>query len=201
MPYLKNDIIMKIEIQKLECLSQISSAIIDEPTLALADFGIERDSNTNLLTYTGNVDSKVNTQYSPIVDILSEFMGQSVTATGTALSTIGLVAGVTGVGISAIGIVVAAAPSILLWGIKKYKEKKREQEQKDRMYKELIAKQQSAINKQLQVNRELEERLRDQKAEIEQMKKIIAELQHKLKNLTEIFELLTEQLNQFIPAA
>lgn len=192
---------MKIEIQKLECLSQISSAIIDEPTLALADFGIERDSNTNLLTYTGNVDSKVKTQYTRIVDILSEFVGQSVAATGTALSTIGLVAGVTGVGISAIGSGVVVAPLIFVLGIRKYKEKKREQEQKDRMYQELIAKQQAAINKQLQVNRELEERLRDQKAEIEQMKIIIAELQHKLKNLTEIFELLTEQLNQFIPAA
>lgn len=142
---------MKIEIQKLECLSQISSAIIDEPTLALADFGIERDSNTNLLTYTGNVDSKVKTQYTRIVDILSEFVGQSVAATGTALSTIGLVAGVTGVGISAIGSGVVVAPLIFVLGIRKYKEKKREQEQKDRMYQELIAKQQAAINKQLQV--------------------------------------------------
>lgn len=208
MPCLKNDIIMKKEIQQLECLSQISSAIINKPTLSIADFGVGRDNRTNLLTYTGTVDSNVRMQYASIAAASVALTGAGVVATGTALSTIGLVAGATAAGsfaaaggVSTTGIGLAVAPFILLWGLKKYKEKKREQEQKDRMYREIVAKQQAAINKQKQINRELEEKLRDQKATTEQLKIEVARLKQEIDNLTELIQILTEQINQFKQAA
>lgn len=208
MPCLKNDIIMKKEIQQLECLSQISSAIINQPTLSLADFGVGRDNRTNSLTYTGTVDSNVRMQYASIAAASVALTGAGVVATGTALSTMGLVAGATVAGslaaaggVSTTGVGLAVAPFILLWGLKKYKEKKREQEQKDRMYRELVAKQQAAINKQKQINRELEEKLRDQKATTEQLKIEVARLKQEIDNLMELIQILTEQINQFKQAA
>lgn len=188
---------MKKEIQQLECLSQISSAIINQPTLSLSDFGVGRDNSTNLLTYTGSVDSNMRMQYASIAAASVALTGAGVVTTGTALSTIGFVAGTT-VGM---GFFPVIAPFILLWGLKKYKEKKREQEQKDRMYKELIAKRQAAINRQKQINRELEEKFRDQKATTEQLKIEVAKLKQENQNLMELFQILTEQINQFKQAA
>lgn len=205
---------MKKEIQQLECLSQISSAIINQPTLSLADFGVGRDNRTNLLTYTGTVDSNVRMQYASIAAASVALTGAGVVATGTDLSTLVLVAGATAAGsiavagsiaaaggVSTTGIGLAVAPFILLWGLKKYKEKKREQEQKDRMYRELVAKQQAAINKQKQINRELEEKLRDQQATTEQLKIEVARLKQEIDNLMELIQILTEQINQFKQAA
>lgn len=199
---------MKKEIQQLECLSQISSAIINKPTLSLADFGVGRDNRTNLLTYTGTVDSNVRMQYASIAAASVALTGAGVVATGTALSTIGLAAGATAVGSLATaggalttGIGSAVVPFILLWGLKKYKEKKKEQEQKDRMYREIIAKQQAAINKQKQINHELEEKLRDQHATTEQLKIEVARLKQEIDNLMELIQTLTEQINQFKQAA
>lgn len=199
---------MKKEIQQLECLSQISSAIIDNPTFSIANFGIGRASGTCKLMYTGLVASTVISQYKPIADASVELTGAEVVATGNALSNLGLVASAAAAGslaaaagASATGIGLAATPFILLWGLNKYKEKKREQEVKDRMYKELIAKQQAAINKQKQIYRELEEKLRDQNATTEQLKKEVARLKQEIANLKEIIEILTEQINQFNQAA
>ena len=118
---MKNDIIMKKEIQQLECLSQISSAIINEPTLSIGDPGVGSDKRTNLLTYTGTVDSNVRMQYASIAAASVALTGAGVVATGTALSTIGLVAGATAAGsfaaaggVSTTGIGLAVAPFILL---------------------------------------------------------------------------------------
>lgn len=199
---------MKKEIQQLECLSQISSAIINQPTISLADFGVGRDNRTNLLTYTGTVDSNVRMQYASIAAASVALSGAGVVATGTALSTLGLVAGATAAGsiaaaggVSTTGIGLAVVPFILLWGLIIYKRKKREQEQKDRMYRELVAKQQAAINKQKQINRELEEKLRDQQATTEQLKIEVARLKQEIDNLMELIQILTEQINQFKQAA
>lgn len=199
---------MKKEIQQLECLSQISSAIINQPTLSLADFGVGRDNRTNLLTYTGTVGSNVRMQYASIAAASVALTGAGVVATGTALSTLGLVAGATAAGsiaaaggVSTTGIGLAVVPFILLWGLIIYKRKKREQEQKDRMYRELVAKQQAAINKQKQINRELEEKLRDQQATTEQLKIEVARLKQEIDNLMELIQILTEQINQFKQAA
>lgn len=188
---------MKKEIQQLECLSQISSAIINQPTLSLSDFGVGRDNSTNLLTYTGSVDSNVRMQYASIAAASVALTGASVVTTGTALSTIGLVAGTT-VGM---GFFPVIAPFIILWGLKKYEEKKSEQEQKDRMYKELIAKQQAAINRLKQKIRELEEKHRDQQATTEQLKIKDARLKQEIDNLNELIQILIEQNNQFKQAA
>lgn len=199
---------MKKEIQQLECLSQISSAIINQPTLSLADFGVGRDNRTNLLTYTGTVDSNVRMQFASIAAASVALTGAGVVATGTALSTLGLVAGATAAGsiaaacgVSTTGIGLAVAPFILLWGLQKYKEKKREQEQKDRMYRELVAKQQAAINKLKQNIRELEEKRRDQKATTEQLQNEVERLKQEIDNLKELIQILTEQINQFKQAA
>ena len=78
---------------------------------------------------------------------------------------------------------------------------KREQEEKDRMYREIIKKQQAAINKQKIINRELEEAIRRAQAKNESSKKDIDKLKEKIKHLQEVIDLLTEQMNAFGNAA
>ena len=65
------------------------------------------------------------------------------------------------------------------------------------MYREIIAKQQAAINRQKQINRELELKLRSQNSTMEQYKKEIEELTKKISHLVEVIEVLSEQINQF----
>ena len=56
-------------------------------------------------------------------------------------------------------------------------------QEKERMYREIIAKQQAAIKKQQEVNRELERQLRDSQASNRQNQEEIKRLKEQLKNL------------------
>lgn len=69
------------------------------------------------------------------------------------------------------------------------------------MYREIIKKQQAAINKQKDINRKLEEALRCAQAKNDNNNKDIENLKNQIKNLQEVIELLTEQLNAFGNAA
>ena len=187
---------MKQEIKQLECLSHIASAIIENPSLSLSDFGIEKESSTERLKYT---------EFKPWNAVsIAHLSNKYVIASSSNLSAIGLVAGATAAvataaasGASATGIGIVVAPLILLWGYKKYKAKKLEQEQKERMYKELVAKRQAAINRNKQIYHELELKLRSQNSTMEQYKKEIEELKKQNSHLGELFEVLSEQMNQF----
>lgn len=181
---------MKNEIKQLECLLQISSAIIATPLYSLSSFGIMNDPRTKKLIYTGKIDSLAKANYATVAAAAHSLSGAAAIVTTSALKSFGLIAGA-GVlaaagGASATGVGLAVAPFILLWGYKKYKQKKREEEQKERMYQELIAKQQAAINRQKEINRELEERLRKQ-----------SEIYQERSNLKELIDVLTEQINKF----
>ena len=178
---------MANEIKKLECLSQISSAIIATPSYSLSSFGILKDPGTKQLTYTGNIESSAKADYA--------------TAAAASIALIDAATIVTTSALASFGLGLAVAPFILLWGYKKYKQKKREQEQKERMYRELVAKQQAAINRQKEINRKLEERLRQQQVSTEQLKAEIARLRQQIANLIELIEVLTQQINNFNNAA
>jgi DNA repair exonuclease SbcCD ATPase subunit len=200
---------MAKEIKQLECLSQISSAIIANPSYSLSSFGILKDPGTKQLIYTGNIESSAKADYATVAAASIALTGAATIVTTSALSSFGLIAGA-GVlagagaaagGVSATGVGLAVAPFILLWGYKIYKQKKREQEQKERMYRELVAKLQAAINRQKEINRKLEERLRQQQASTEQLKAEIARLRQEIANLMELIEVLTQQINNFKNAA
>lgn len=199
---------MANEIKQLECLSQISSAIIATPSYSLSSFGILKDPGTKQLIYTGNIESSAKADYATAAAASIALTGAKILVSKPALESFGLIdagvlAGVVAAagGTSATGVGLAVAPFILLWGYKKYKQKKREQEQKERMYRELVAKQQAAINSQKEINRKLEERLRQQQASTEQLKAEIARLRQEIANLMELIEVLTQQINNFKNAA
>lgn len=63
-------------------------------------------------------------------------------------------------------------------------------QEKERMYREIIAKQQAAIKKQQEVNRELERRLQDSQASNRQNQEEIKRLKEQLKNLEDVIKLL-----------
>jgi DNA repair exonuclease SbcCD ATPase subunit len=184
---------MANEIKQLECLSQISSAIIATPSYSLSSFGILKDPGTKQLTYTGNIESSAKADYAKAAAASIALTGAATIVTMSALARLGLM--IAGVG------VLPVPQLILLWGYKKYKQKKREQEQKERMYRELVAKLQAAINRQKEINRKLEERLRQQQASTEQLKAEIARLRQEIANLMELIEVLTQQINNFKNAA
>ena len=69
------------------------------------------------------------------------------------------------------------------------------------MYREIIAKQQAAINKQKEINRQLEEQLRQANDTNTSNQQNIEYLKQQIVNLQEVIELLTEQLSQFKNAA
>lgn len=79
--------------------------------------------------------------------------------------------------------------------------KKREQEEKDRMYQEVIRKQQAAINKQREINRQLEEELRKAERTNETNQEKIEDLEQQIDNLEEVIDLLGQQAEQFENAA
>ena len=63
-------------------------------------------------------------------------------------------------------------------------------QEKERMYREIIAKQQAAIKKQQEVNRELERRLRESQASNRQNQEEIRRLREQVKNLEDVIALL-----------
>jgi hypothetical protein len=62
--------------------------------------------------------------------------------------------------------------------------------EKERIYKEIIAKQQAAINRQREINRELEKRLRVADMKNSQQQREVAELKKQISNLSDVLNLL-----------
>lgn len=69
---------------------------------------------------------------------------------------------------------------------------KKQDQEKERMYREIIRKQQAAIAKQREINRELEKRERHHSSEGINQKKQIEELQKQVENLEEVINKLEE---------
>ena len=70
------------------------------------------------------------------------------------------------------------------------RDKQKAREEKERIYKEIIAKQQAAINRQREINRQLEILLREAQTDNNKNKYEIARLREQIKNLEEVIQLL-----------
>lgn len=74
--------------------------------------------------------------------------------------------------------------------------KQKAREEKERMYKEIIAKQQAAINRQREINRQLEILLRESQYDNDKNKEEIVNLRKQVKNLEEVINLLVQSAKQ-----
>ena len=81
--------------------------------------------------------------------------------------------------------------------LKWIKDKLQGNQEKERMYREIISKQQAAIRKQQEVNRKLEQRLRMAEEENRQNQEEIIRLRTQLKNLSDLIKLLKQAQSQF----
>ncbi|MDH8702749.1 hypothetical protein M2138_002120 [Dysgonomonadaceae bacterium PH5-43] len=195
---------MTNELTSIQQLIAVSTAIIETPSLSVRDFGIEQEKKSNKLIWSGVVTAAVFGTYAGLAETIasSACVGTSVMITSSALTGIGLAA-LAGVGAAAAGagavpiIGWPAAVLIATYGINKYRKAKKEELEKERMYREIIKKQQAAINKQKNKVTELETLLRDKEATNNQNTKRIKDLEQQIANLAEIFEILTMQSNNF----
>lgn len=195
---------MANELTSIQQLIAVSTAIIETPFLSVRDFGIEQEKKSNKLIWSGAVTAAAFGTYAGLAETIasSACVGASVVIASSALTGIGLAA-LAGVGAAAAGagtvpiIGWATAALIATYGINKYRKAKKEELEKERMYREIIKKQQAAINKQKDKITELETLLRDKEATNNQNAKRIKDLEQQIANLAEIIEILTMQSNNF----
>lgn len=195
---------MANELTSIQQLIAVSTAIIETPSLSVRDFGIEQEKKSNKLIWSGAVTAAAFGTYAGLAETIasSACVGTSVVIASSVLTGIGLAA-LAGVGAAAAGagavpiIGWAAAALIATYGINKYRKAKKEELEKERMYREIIKKQQTAINKQKNKITELETLLRDKEATNNQNAKRIKDLEQQIANLAEIIEILTMQSNNF----
>ena len=195
---------MANELTSIQQLIAVSTAIIETPSLSVRDFGIEQEKKSNKLIWSGAVTAAAFGTYAGLAATIasSACVGTSVVIASSALTGIGLAA-LAGVGAAAAGagavpiIGWAAAALIATYGINKYRKAKKEELEKERMYREIIKKQQAAINKQQNKITELETLLCDKEATNNQNAKRIKDLEQQIANLAEIIEILTMQSNNF----
>lgn len=199
---------MNKKLAKIQYLMDGATVIINNPSKSLKDtIGVYKDAS-NIWKYsavTGLISNSLAlsagiTAGSAVVVGSSALSGigiAALTAAGAAAS--GAVAAGTGLsatGVGAIvGVVLIAGGGLTLYKVKQ--KAKKEQAEKDRMYREIIKKQQAAIHKQQAINKELEEALHRAQAQNEANNIDIENLKEKLKNLQEVIELLTEQIKAF----
>ena len=201
---------MNKELVKIQFLLDGVTSVINDPSKSLKNTICVYKDSSNIWKYAGGgalsalaVSAGITAGSSVVVgtSALSGLGMAALTAAGAAGS--GAVAA--GAGLSATGVgVIVGGILVVGGGIALYKAKqkaKKEQEEKDRMYREIIKKQQAAINKQKNINRKLEEALRSEQAKNDNNIKDIENLKNQIKNLQEVIELLTEQLNAFGNAA
>ena len=182
------------------------TSVINDPSKSLKNTICGYKDSSNIWKYAGGgafsalaVSAGITAGSSVVVgtSALSGLGMAALTAAGAAGS--GAVAA--GAGLSATGVgVIVGGILVVGGGIALYKAKqkaKKEQEENDRMYREIIKKQQAAINKQKEINRILEEALRSEQDKNDNNNKDIENLKNQIKNLQEVIELLTEQLNEF----
>lgn len=195
---------MDKNLKSIEQLCQISGAIIGRPSLSLKDFGIEKHPKTNTLIYTGEVTIGAKAFASSVVAGVMASAGSAVIVGSGTLSGMGIIAGAAAGGAAgaagasaATGIGIGVAVAIVIEGAFYYRKKKKEKREKERLFREIIRKQQAAINRMQAINIELEKKLRGQQSENEQLKQEIKRLQQNMNNLGELIEVLEEQLKQF----
>ena len=201
---------MNKELVKIQFLLDGVTSVINDPSKSLKNTICVYKDSSNIWKYTGGgalsalaVSAGITAGSSVVVgsSALSGLGMAALTAAGAAGS--GVVAA--GAGLSATGIgVIVGGILIVGGGIALYKAKqkakqkaKKEKEEKVRMYREIIKKQQAAINKEKDFNRKLEEALRREQGKSDNKNKDIENLKYQIKNLQEVIELLTEQLNAF----
>ena len=201
---------MNKELVKIQFLLDGVTSVINDPSKSLKDTICVYKDSSNIWRYAGGgalsalaVSAGITAGSSVVVgsSALSGLGMAALTAAGAAGS--GAVAA--GAGLSATGIgVIVGGILIVGGGIALYKAKqkakqkaKKEKEEKVRMYREIIKKQQAAINKEKDFNRKLEEALRREQGKSDNKNKDIENLKYQIKNLQEVIELLTEQLNAF----
>lgn len=201
---------MNKELLKIQFMLDGVTSVINDPSKSLKDTICVYKDSSNIWRYAGGgalsalaVSAGITAGSSVVVgsSALSGLGMAALTAAGAAGS--GAVAA--GAGLSATGIgVIVGGILIVGGGIALYKAKqkakqkaKKEKEEKDRMYREIIKKQQAAINKEKDFNRKLEEALRREQGKSDNKNKDIENLKYQIKNLQEVIELLTEQLNAF----
>ena len=205
---------MNKELLKIQFMLDGVTSVINDPSKSLKDTICVYKDSSNIWRYAGGgalsalaVSAGITAGSSVVVgsSALSGLGMAALTAAGAAGS--GAVAA--GAGLSATGIgVIVGGILIVGGGIALYKAKqkakqkaKKEKEEKVRMYREIIKKQQAAINKEKDFNRKLEEALRREQGKSDNKNKDIENLKYQIKNLQEVIELLTEQLNAFGNAA
>ena len=201
---------MNKELLKIQFMLDGVTSVINDPSKSLKDTICVYKDSSNIWKYAGGgalsalaVSAGITAGSSVVVgsSALSGLGMAALTAAGAAGS--GAVAA--GAGLSATGIgVIVGGILIVGGGIALYKAKqkakqkaKKEKEEKVRMYREIIKKQQAAINKEKDFNRKLEEALRREQGKSDNKNKDIENLKYQIKNLQEVIELLTEQLNAF----
>ena len=201
---------MNKELVKIQFMLDGVTSVINDPSKSLKDTICVYKDSSNIWRYAGGgalsalaVSAGITAGSSVVVgsSALSGLGMAALTAAGAAGS--GVVAA--GAGLSATGIgVIVGGILIVGGGIALYKAKqkakqkaKKEKEEKVRMYREIIKKQQAAINKEKDFNRKLEEALRREQGKSDNKNKDIENLKYQIKNLQEVIELLTEQLNAF----
>ena len=201
---------MNKELLKIQFMLDGVTSVINDPSKSLKDTICVYKDSSNIWRYAGGgtlsalaVSAGITAGSSVVVgsSALSGLGMAALTAAGAAGS--GVVAA--GAGLSATGIgVIVGGILIVGGGIALYKAKqkakqkaKKEKEEKVRMYREIIKKQQAAINKEKDFNRKLEEALRREQGKSDNKNKDIENLRYQIKNLQEVIELLTEQLNAF----
>ena len=195
---------MNKELVKIQFMLDGVTSVINDPSKSLKNTICVYKDSSNIWKYAGGgalsalaVSAGITAGSSVVVgsSALSGLGMAALTAAGAAGS--GVVAA--GAGLSATGIGVIVGGGIALYKAKqKAKQKaKKEKEEKVRMYREIIKKQQAAINKDKDFNRKLEEALRREQGKSDNKNKDIENLKYQIKNLQEVIELLTEQLNAF----
>ena len=164
---------MNKELLKIQFMLDGVTSVINDPSKSLKDTICVYKDSSNIWRYAGGgalsalaVSAGITAGSSVVVgsSALSGLGMAALTAAGAAGS--GVVAA--GAGLSATGIgVIVGGILIVGGGIALYKAKqkakqkaKKEKEEKVRMYREIIKKQQAAINKEKDFNRKLEEALR-----------------------------------------
>ena len=201
---------MNKELLKIQFMLDGVTSVINDPSKSLKDTICVYKDSSNIWRYAGGgalsalaVSAGITAGSSVVVgsSALSGLGMAALTAAGAAGSGVvaaGAGLSATGVGVIVGGILIVGGGIALYKAKQKAKQKaKKEKEEKVRMYREIIKKQQAAINKEKDFNRKLEEALRREQGKSDNKNKDIENLKYQIKNLQEVIELLTEQLNAF----
>ena len=201
---------MNKELVKIQFMLDGVTSVINDPSKSLKNTICVYKDSSNIWKYAGGgalsalaVSAGITAGSSVVVgtSALSGLGMAALTAAGAAGSgavAAGAGLSATGVGFIVGGILIVGGGIALYKAKQKAKQKaKKEKEEKVRMYREIIKKQQAAINKEKDFNRKLEEALRREQGKSDNKNKDIENLKYPIKNLQEVIELLTEQLNAF----